>query len=518
MRTAADILAGLPPRLTHLLWEWERCSPAAPAVIEGDACWNYAELGEAVRRTKALLASLGVRPGDRVMVVNENCLALCALVLAAADMDVWAAIVNARLSHREIDAIRDHCGARRVFYTVAVSSDAAAHAERHGAETRTLPMLGRLAIGPLDEECRPEPVAEPGAEQVAVLIYTSGTTGEPKGVMLSHRSIMFVGAVSGGLREVRQGDVVYAVLPFSHVFGFASVFVGTLYAGACMMVVPRFTPERVLADLQRGVTVLQGVPAMHAKLLEHIKLNHAAIDTPALRFISAGGSPLDPAVKREIEEAFRLPLHNGYGLTESAPTIAQTRLGDPRGDCSVGPALPGVEIRIVGLDGKDVPAGEVGELWSRGPGVMLGYYRNPTLTKQVIDSAGWLNTGDFARLEADGNLFIVGRSKELIIRSGFNVYPTEVEAVFNAHPMVTQTAVVGRQVEDGNEEVVAFVQVAPGTLVTPDELSAFAARNLASYKRPSEVVVMEHLPAGATGKILKHRLAEMAKRQANGQP
>ena len=510
MRTTADILADLPPRLAQLARQWQRRTPQAPAMIQGETRWTYAQLGEAMDEAGTLLRQLQVRPGDRLMLVGENSLTLVALILAAGELDAWAAIINARLSEREIDTIRDHCGARRVIYTTDVSAEATAHARRHGAELRSLPFLGSFAVGPLNAQCQPEPV-EPGNGQVAALIYTSGTTGTPKGVMLTHRNVMFVGAVSGGLRDMGAGDVAYGVLPMSHVFGLASVLVGTLYGGACLHVAPRFAPAQVLADLKAGLTMWNGVPAMFAKFLEHIRLSGAKVEAPALRFLSAGGSPLDPAIKAETEALFGRVLNNGYVLTESAPTICQTRLDAPRGDCSVGHALPGVEARIVGPDGQDMPDGQVGELWSRGPGTMKGYYRAPGMTDEVIDAEGWLNTGDFARRDPDGALFIVGRAKELIIRSGFNVYPAEVEAVFNAHPLVTHSAVVGRPAADGNEEVVAFVQVAPGTELAATELEEWAATRLAPYKRPGEVVVVGHLPAGATGKILKNRLAEAAR-------
>ncbi|KIL99037.1 Long-chain-fatty-acid--CoA ligase [Paramagnetospirillum magnetotacticum MS-1] len=510
MRPIADILADLPPRLSQLVRQWERRSPQAPAMIQGETRWSYAQLGKAMDEAGALLKGLEVRPGDRLMLVGENCLLLVAMILAAGELDAWAAIINARLSEREIDTIRDHCGARRVIYTTEVSAEATVHARRHGAQLRATPLLGSFAVGPLNHDCGSEEV-EPGNGQVAALIYTSGTTGTPKGVMLTHRNIMFIGAVSGGLRDMGPGDVAYGVLPMSHVFGLASVLVGTLYGGACLHVAPRFAPAQVLADLKAGLTMWNGVPAMFAKFLEHIRLTGAKVEAPALRFLSAGGSPLDPAIKAETEAVFGQVLNNGYGLTESAPTICQTRLDAPRTDCSVGHALPGVEVRIVGEGGKDVPKGEVGELWSRGPGTMKGYYRAPAMTAEVINSDGWLNTGDFARQDADGALFIVGRAKELIIRSGFNVYPAEVEAVFNAHPLVTHSAVVGRPAADGNEEVVAFVQVAPGTDLAAQTLLDWAAQRLAPYKRPGEVVVVDHLPAGATGKILKNRLAEAAR-------
>ena len=177
---------------------------------------------------------------------------------------------------------------------------------------------------------------------------------------------------------------------------------------------------------------------------------------------------------------------------------------------SVGTPLPGVEIRLVDGEGRDARAGEPGELWVRGPNVMKGYYRNPEATAEVMRPGGWLATGDIARIEADGAVFIEARLKELIIRSGFNVYPAEIETVLNAHPEVAQSAVVGREVA-GNEEVVAFVELKPGAHATPADLAAFAAPSLAPYKRPAEVIVLPSLPAAANGKVLKAKLRAFAR-------
>jgi acyl-CoA synthetase (AMP-forming)/AMP-acid ligase II len=224
---------------------------------------------------------------------------------------------------------------------------------------------------------------------------------------------------------------------------------------------------------------------------------------------------LDLAVKAGMEALTGAVLHNGYGLTEAAPTVTQTRLDAPRQDDSIGPALTGVELRFVDSMGRDVPDGEIGELWVRGPNVMKGYYRDPELTQRTITADGWLKTGDLCRIDPDGAVFLVGRAKELIIRSGFNVYPAEVEAAFNTHPAVTQCAVIGRKVP-GNEEVIAFVQVAPGTNVTEPELRAHATQRLAPYKVPAHIVVMASLPASSTGKILKSRLADMALQLGDG--
>jgi long-chain acyl-CoA synthetase len=195
-------------------------------------------------------------------------------------------------------------------------------------------------------------------------------------------------------------------------------------------------------------------------------------------------------------------------MTESSPTIAQTMLDAPRADCAAGFPIPGIEVRFVALEGGDVAAGEVGELWVRGPNVMLGYYRDEAQTRATVTADGWLRTGDLARQDADGALHIVGRSKELIIRSGFNVYPAEVENVLNGHPDVLQSAVIGRQVE-GNEEVVAFVELLPSVLALPSDLLEWCEARLAPYKRPASIRVLAALPAAATGKVLKHKLREL---------
>jgi acyl-CoA synthetase (AMP-forming)/AMP-acid ligase II len=327
--------------------------------------------------------------------------------------------------------------------------------------------------------------------------------------MLSHRNLLFIAAISSTLRRVNADDVVYAVLPISHVYGLASVCLGSLYAGATLRLAPRYAPEAVRHALaEEHVSIFQGVPAMHAKLLEYLQAQGLPWSAPRLRFAYSGGSPLDAALKSRVEGVYGVTLHNGYGMTESSPTVSQTMLEAPRADCSVGPAIPGIEVRFVGLDGKDVAPGEVGELWVRGPNVMLGYYRNPQQTETAVTPDGWLKTGDLARQDADGAMHIAGRSKELIIRSGFNVYPAEVEHVLNAHPDVVQSAVIGRAVA-GNEEVVAFVELTGGAITTPADLAAWCEARLAPYKRPAEINVLAALPAASTGKILKHRLRDL---------
>lgn len=500
-----------PSTIAEIVPYWARLAPDHIALSEVGRSLSYGELDAATRRMGEVLIAKGVRAGDRVMLVCENCCAGVITYLAATRIEAWPVIVNARLSDRELDDIREHCGARRAIYTPEVSLRAKSHAARHGAETLDFSSYGQLAIAPLNESCEPEPIKPDITRQVAALIYTTGTTGRPKGVMLSHGNLMFVARESSIIRKFGSEDRVHAVLPMSHILGLTGVLISALLSGAHVHLVPRFDPAAVLTAVANdGATALIGTPGMYAMLAEYAARNNLVpIARPALRLISAAGAPLDLATKTAAEAMFGLTLHNGYGITETAPTLTLTRLDDPRMDCSVGRPLPGVELRIAGPDGHAAAEGEAGELFVRGPGVMKGYYKSPAETADVVDRDGWFRTGDLARI-VDGNVFIVGRAKEMIIRYGFNVYPAEVEGVLNSHPAVARSAVIGRPA-DGGEEVVAFVQWAQGATASLADLADHAARQLAPYKRPSAIVPIASLPASPTGKILKSELAAMAR-------
>ncbi len=503
-----------PTRLFDISQGCARRSPDAPALVAGNITLTYMDLVKAIDKTKTALADLGVRAGDRVMILSENGIGLAILVFSVTALDAWAVVVNARLSEREINEIQGHCRPRRILYTVDASSEAARHAQSAGARQMRIGPFSTVAFGTI-QDCEVEPVFPEAERQVAALIYTTGTTGKPKGVMLTHGNLLYIAHMSSRLRGLTADDHVYGVLPISHVYGLSSTFLGTMCAGACLELIPRFDAAHLVDALRWRVTVFQGVPAMFARLLEYVDANHITLETAKLRYLSAGGAPLDVDLKRRVQEKLGKLLNNGYGLTECSPTVTQTRIETPRDDDSVGRPLPGLEIRIVGTDGRDVESGDVGELWVRGPNVMAGYYRDEKATSEVVSDDGWLRTGDLARAGANDHYYIVGRVKDLIIRSGFNVYPVEVEGVLNSHPAITFSAVVGRHVP-GNEEIVAFVQMAPGSTVTEKEVRMFAARRLAAYKVPSKVVRLEEFPAGPTGKVLKRKLFEMAAAMADG--
>src|ERR1017187_7670668 len=471
----------LPEHICDVISPWVERSPNHPALVDTSGTWTYLQLASAISEARQWLADLGVRPGDRVMVVCENCRASVAILLALAALDAWSVLVSTRLSARELDEIRDHCGARRVIYLTNVSHQAREHAKRNGAGIQEAGCLGSLAVGALDSSVEPEAIDPEVSQHVASLIYTSGTTGLPKGVMLTHWNLLFVAAVSARIRSLTPDDRLYGVLPMSHAVGLSVVLLGSLLSGATLYLSSRFDPVAALATLEeQQLTVVLGAPGMFSLLADYAKLKGLkSLKFPALRIISSSGAPLQPTVKTQVESLFGMVLHNGYGVTECSPNIAQAKVGEHRTDTSVGRVLPGVEVQLVGPDRKPVAEGEVGELWVRGPNVMKGYYRAPEETAEAINPEGWFNTRDLARLE-NGYLFIVGRTTEFIVRFGMNVYPAEVEAVLNAHLAVVRSAVIGRLVEgtEGGEEVVAFVQLAPSSSTSEAELAQYAAQHL----------------------------------------
>ncbi len=512
-QSPAALMASLPAKVSAPVFERARVTPSAPAVRDHTGRHlNYADLAAEIRQTQGQLLALGVKAGDRVLLINENCVPVLVIILALSELGAWPVVVNARMASAEIDRICVHCEPRLAIY-VLDSAAAATHwsAFAGKAHCEQQPLAGTMAgIRKLPVSERAEALSL-GEQGVFTLIYTTGTTGDPKGVMLTHRNMLYVAAVSGALRGLKSDDKIYLVLPVSHVFGISAVFLAALYAGAELIVADRFDPALCFSNFEtHGVSGVFGVPAMFAKLVDHAR-ERGITDAqrtqlwPRLRFMYSGGAPLDPAIKLKTEQLFGLPLLNGYGMTESAPTISQVRFNEPLDNCSVGKPLPGLEIRVVSADGRDVAQGEVGELHVRGPNVMLGYYRNPVATAAAIDAHGFLNTGDLVRLDDDGNIHIAGRSKELIIHSGFNVYPPEVEGVISKHPQVLLCAVIGEPVE-GNENVLAYVQRTAGSQLDEATLQAFIRPLLTAYKRPSRIEFMEPLPTAPSGKVLKHKL------------
>lgn len=498
-------------RIHHLLAAQADARPDAPALCDHDGRnFTYAQLAGITLQLAGDLAVRGLGAGDRLLIVAENCAALIGMIQAASHLDAVAVPVNARMTGLELLRIAQHTDPRLTVYLSNVSPQARAHGDAADATPWETP-LGMVAISATRSEATPEPVS-PDAAQVAVILYTTGSTGTPKGVMLSHGNLLFGGQTSARMREMASDDLILGALPITHVFGLTSMMIASMAAGAQLWLFPRFSAGAVVDALQAGVSVLPAVPQMHALIMEEAAARGIDRLPPGrLRYVSSGAAPLDPDWKRRAEDFYGVPLQNGYGLTETTAgvTLTTNPIGVP--DVSVGPALPGVDLRL-----RDVGADGVGEIQTRGPHVMPGYFRNPEATAAAFDPEGFLCTGDLGRLDSAGNLHVAGRARELIIRGGFNVYPPEVEAALNDHPRVIQTAVIGRRIEGGNEEVLAFCQTDDPSRLCEAELRAHAAERLSAYKRPSRIIVATALPTSPNGKILKQKLIETFQDVLNG--
>ena len=471
--------------------------PNALALIDHDETEvTYGELSLETAALATILKQHGVRGGDRVVLVSENSVFFAAMVFAASQLNAWLILVNARQSADEISAIEEHATPRCVIYTHDVSRPARDHAERMGAKK-----IGQLTSGAVWATTAADVDVEPvdaDANQVAVLLYTTGTTSAPKGVMLTHKNLLFCSRYSAQFNRLAPQDRVVGVLPGTHIYALSSVFLPAMIAGASLEFVPRFEVPKVLSILRSGATRFPAVPQMFAAIMQHLDEASENLNAPQLLNLVTGGAPLDPGLKERVEKVFGLPLNNGYGMTETSPSISSTHNDHPRKDVSVGVPYDWIDVRIWEPNNDNI-----GEIQVRGDNVMRGYYREPEKTAEVMTKDNFFRTGDLGKFDADGSLHVVGRLKELIIRSGFNVHPPEIEAMLSKHPSVYQVAVIGRQVA-GNEEILAFVKVAGG--VSEETLKAWLKSRLVAYKVPSHVFMVDAYPAAATGKILKHKL------------
>ncbi len=476
--------------------------PEHPAVKLDDIVMSYAVLDAATARAAGFLREKGVREGDRVGMQLPNVPYFPIVYFGALRLGAIVVPMNPLLKEKEVAYHLSDSGAQVMVGWHQFSEPATAGSEKAGAEA-VIATPGEFeqqvgAAEPFDE------VADRADDDPAVIIYTSGTTGTPKGATLMHKNLISGAEVARDLVDADPDSVAVATLPLFHVFGMNSLMNVTIQARGLMTLVPRFSPEKVLEVIERDrATVFGGVPTMYAALLHHP--DRERYDVSSLDLCVSGGSPMPVEVLRGFDEAFGTKVLEGYGLSETTGMGTFNQPDRERKPGSIGVPVGDTEIRLVDEDGKDVRAGEPGELVMRGAFVMDGYWDRDDATAEVMRD-GWFHTGDIATVDDDGYYFIVDRKKDLIIRGGYNVYPRELEEVLYEHEAVREAAVLGVPHPSLGEEVGAAVALKEGASAEPEELREYMKQRVAAYKYPRVVWLVEELPKGPTGKIIKREI------------
>ena len=482
----------------------------APALTAGESTIGHGALADLVSRTAGGLAAHGVAPGERVAIVAGNTTVVVAAYLAT----LWSGAIAVPIDPgsgvgelgRRLAAVEprvtvvDRAG--RDSYVAAVADiDLSTTVIDAGGGIEGADTWDSITTG------LPVPVTDRDDADVAVLLFTAGTGGLPKPAMLTHGNL--AANISQVLQHpglaLRDSDVSLGSLPLFHVFGLNVVLGVTLAAGGNVVLVEEFHPAATATLIaSKGVTVVAGVPAMFEAWLDAADV---APDTfSGVRLAVSGAAPLGAETAEAFAQQFGVVVHEGYGLTEASPIVTTAAVSDELRAGSIGPALPGVEVQLVDVDGTAVLPGDPGEIWVRGPNVFPGYWRADDATRTVLTPDGWLRTGDIAVADESGWLRIVDRAKDLVIVSGFNVYPAEVEDVLLAHPDVAEAAVVGEPDPRTGERILAFVVPTPGHQPDPAALSAWTARQLARYKCPRHIEIVAELPRSFVGKLLRREL------------
>jgi long-chain acyl-CoA synthetase len=483
-----------------------------PALVSRGRTFTYGDLRDRVDRFRGGLIRLGLRPGDRIGLLCANNDRFVVAYLAGLGAGLVVVPLNPLSPGPELtDELR------RVSPRAVVVGPAArrsfAHVQLDEVGTLEFVISAGESLGPgtmlVDEvsDGAPEPIVERGPDDPAVLVFTSGTAGSPQACILTHgnlsAALQSMLAIAPDLR--RPDDVALGVVPLFHIFGLSVILNLALATGSCIVLVERFDPTTAVESIARhGITMVSGPPTLWSALASLPEVSPA--DFATVRIAVSGAAKLDPAVYRLVRDRLGVEIREGYGLTETSATVTTALHTDaPAG--SVGRPMPGVELRLVDPDGNDVLVNDPGEVWVRGPMVTPGYWNDAPSTEAALTPEGWLRTGDLAVVDDDGWLRVVDRAKDLIIVSGFNVFPAEVEGVLLQHPDIDQVAVVGVSHPHSGEAVRAHVVLRPGAHLDEDDVIAWAAGRLAGYKCPSKVLFADTLPTGMTGKVLRRELS-----------
>jgi long-chain acyl-CoA synthetase len=477
--------------------------PGRTAVRLDERALSYRELDELSARVASWLAGRGITPGDRVGLMAPNTLEFVELYYGILRAGAVVVPLNPLFKSREVSYHLSDSGAALAFAWHGVADQATAGAAGAGTD---LVIIEPSELADTLGRCDPAPaVADRAPSDTAVILYTSGTTGQPKGAELTHANLISnIEVTRTTLLNLRPADVMLGALPLFHSFGQTVVMGCAIATGGCLTLLPRFDPVRALEIIKRDqVTVLAGVPTMYAAILHSAGGN--AGDVASLRLCVSGGAAMPVELMRAFEKQFDCMILEGYGLSETSPVASFNHPDRERKPGTIGQAIAGVEMRIQDDEADPLPPGEIGEIAIRGHNVMKGYWQRPRETAEAM-AGGWFRTGDLGRVDAEGYFSIVDRKKDMIIRGGLNVYPREVEEVLYEHPAVAEAAVIGVPDELLGEEVAAVVTLKPGASADPDQLREHVKGQLAAYKYPRHVWIVDALPYGGSGKILKRAI------------
>jgi len=479
-------------------------NPDRVAIHLGDQTTSYGELDDQSARVAGLLAARGIAPGTPIGIMLPNVPEFASVYYGILRTGAVVVPMNPLLKAREIAYYLGDSGAPVIFAWHITAPEVEIGAKEAGAEAI---LVDPATFPDILATASPAPqVIDRAAYDTAVVLYTSGTTGHPKGAELTHANLINNVEVSAAdLFQLGPDDLIFGGLPLFHAFGQTCTLNAAIMTGASLTVLPRFDAAKALGILaDQRVTIFAGVPTMFSALL-HVP-DRSGYDVSALRLCISGGAAMPVEVLRQFEDAFDCIVLEGYGLSETSPVASFNHPGRERKPGSIGTPIRGVEMRVVDASGAEVPQGEVGEIAIRGHNIMKGYLNRPDATAEAVSADGWFRTGDIGRVDEDGYYYIVDRKKDLIIRVGYNIYPREIEEVLYEHPEVAEAAVVGIPHPELGEEVGAAVALKPGATVTPDELRSYVKSQVAAYKYPRRVWIVDALPKGPTGKILKKEI------------
>jgi long-chain acyl-CoA synthetase len=491
----------------------DRHPESSTALVSQGRTTTYGQLKRQVGELRGGLVRAGLEPGDRLAIVNANTWFFVVSYLATLGAGGVAVPLNPQAPPNELEAELVATGARMAVVGPR-GRDSFAGVDRMAVDLERVlvPEGVRLdAADPLEElfDGEPEPVVARDEDDDAVLMFTAGTAGPRKAARLTHQNLLAnlaqVQAHPGLVRGAE--DVALGVLPLFHIFGLNAVLGLGLFVGSSIVLLERFDPASSLeAVREHGITVVAGAPPLFGAWAAVPGVDASALDS--VRLFVSGGAPLPDEVADAFRARFGKPIWEGYGLTETSPIVSSSLVGGEPRKGSIGVPLPGVEVRLVDADGEDALAGDSGEVWVRGPNVFPGYWNDPEATALVLTDDGWLKTGDIAVTDDDGYLYLVDRAKDLIIVSGFNVFPAEVEEVLLEHPGIAEAAVVGVSHPYSGEAVKAYVVPEGGKHLEEEEIIEFCAERLARYKCPSSVSFVDQIPQGLAGKVLRRVLRE----------